>query len=100
MEPNLAVARQNDYLRLVKTDDTVIFGRIVGGDEESVQVNTDMRDLSQVETFKQEEIQEISPAEGSMMPEGLLNTFNQVEILDLMAYILSGGDRDDLVFQH
>ncbi|MEO1981559.1 MAG: hypothetical protein ABGZ24_13665 [Fuerstiella sp.] len=34
----------------------------------------------------------------SMMPRGLLNTLQQDELLDLMAYLLSRGDRNHPMF--
>ena len=34
-----------------------------------------------------------------MMPEGLLNTLKQDEILDLVAYLLSRGDRASAMFR-
>jgi hypothetical protein len=34
----------------------------------------------------------------SMMPTGLLNTLNDGEILDLFAFLLSGGDRQNPMF--
>jgi hypothetical protein len=43
------------------------------------------------------ETQEVSKV--SMMPEGLLDTFKEDEILDLLAYILSGGKRDAPMFK-
>jgi hypothetical protein len=33
-----------------------------------------------------------------MMPEGLLNYFKEDEILDMMAYLLSRGDRNAKMF--
>ena len=33
-----------------------------------------------------------------MMPEGLLNTLKRDEVLDLMAYLLSRGDRKSAMF--
>jgi hypothetical protein len=33
------------------------------------------------------------------MPPGLLNSLNKDEVLDLMAFLLSGGNKDDKVFQ-
>jgi hypothetical protein len=35
-----------------------------------------------------------------MMPEGLFNTLHQDEILDLVAYLLSRGDRNQPMFRH
>jgi hypothetical protein len=34
-----------------------------------------------------------------MMPEGLLDTFREDEILDLVAYLLSRGDRNNRMFK-
>jgi hypothetical protein len=33
-----------------------------------------------------------------MMPEGLLSTLDREEIVDLVAYLLSRGDRDSKLF--
>ena len=35
----------------------------------------------------------------SLMPRGLLNTLTKEEILDLLAYVLSGGDSSHEAFQ-
>ena len=34
----------------------------------------------------------------SMMPPGLINTMNKEDILDLLAYLISGGDRKHELF--
>jgi putative heme-binding domain-containing protein len=36
----------------------------------------------------------------SIMPSGLLNTLDKEQILDLLAYVLAGGNPDDTAFQH
>ena len=35
-----------------------------------------------------------------MMPRGLLSTMEDSDILDLLAYLLSSGDRDDPMFKN
>jgi hypothetical protein len=45
-------------------------------------------------------VESIERSKVSMMPKGLLDTFKEDEILDLMAYLLSGGDRRQRVFLH
>ena len=35
----------------------------------------------------------------SLMPEGLLNRLSQEEVLDLIAYVLSGGDMKSPLFK-
>ena len=41
----------------------------------------------------------MKPSPVSMMPEGLLNTLNRDEVLDLVAYLLSRGDRNNPMFK-
>ena len=36
----------------------------------------------------------------SIMPTGLLNTLDKEQILDLLAYLLAGGNADDAAFKH
>ena len=43
-------------------------------------------------------VEEIQPSPISMMPSGLLNTLNENEALDLLAYLLSRGDRTNAMF--
>ena len=44
---------------------------------------------------KRKRIQSIEPSKVSPMPEGLLNTLDEDEILDLAGFLLSGGDPRD-----
>lgn len=46
-----------------------------------------------------EEVVSIEPISISQMPEGLINGLNADELRSLMAYLLSGGDRDHQVFR-
>ena len=36
----------------------------------------------------------------SIMPNSLLNTLEKDQILDLLAYLLAGGNADDAAFKH
>jgi hypothetical protein len=45
------------------------------------------------------QIEETKPSLVSMMPEGLLNSLHEDEVLDLMAFLLSRGDRKSPMFK-
>ena len=45
------------------------------------------------------EIDEIIPAVESLMPKGLIDTLNEQEVLDLLAYTLSRGNQSDARFK-
>jgi hypothetical protein len=44
-------------------------------------------------------IESMKPSKVSMMPTGLLDTLKEDEVLDLMAYMLSRGDRNHAMFK-
>jgi hypothetical protein len=48
---------------------------------------------------KRGDIESIEPSKVSMMPEGLLNSLKEEEIQDLVAFLLSRGDRQNKMFQ-
>ena len=48
---------------------------------------------------KKGDVQERRPSKLSPMPDGLVNTLTKEEILDLLAYLESGGRKDHAVYQ-
>ncbi len=46
-----------------------------------------------------EEVASIEPVEVSQMPPNLINSLNEEELRDLVAYLKSGGDSEDEMFQ-
>ena len=62
-------------------------------------VNTDMMTPSTITNVKAEDIKSIEPSPVSMMPAGLLNMMSKDDILDLLAYLISGGDPDHELFK-
>lgn len=50
-------------------------------------------------TLKREEIRSERELVASAMPSGLMDTFREEDILDLLAYLLSGGDSSDPMFR-
>jgi hypothetical protein len=59
-----------------------------------------MLDPGAMEHIKTTDIEELKPATVSMMPKGLLDTLHEDEVLDLMAFLLSRGNRNDPKFAH
>jgi uncharacterized protein YdeI (YjbR/CyaY-like superfamily) len=41
----------------------------------------------------------MNPSQTSLMPDDLLSPLNQDEVLNLLAYVLSRGNQDDLMFK-
>jgi putative heme-binding domain-containing protein len=81
------------------TDGQVVTGRIVNLNGDGISINTNMLDPNLQVHVDRNKIEEQKPSPVSMMPEGLLNNLTRDEVLDLVAYLLSRGDRDADVFK-
>jgi hypothetical protein len=71
-----------------------VVGRVANLNDDSLMIATDMTDPNAFANIRRSDIQSIEPSKTSPMPEGLLNTLSQEEILDLLAFLLSGGARN------
>ena len=58
----------------------------------SLVLNTDLTDPNQRVTILRETIEELKVSKTSPMPNGLFDRMTKDEILDLIAYLISGGD--------
>jgi len=99
VQPSKVISDQYAAVSIVTLDGKVITGRIVNLSNDSLRVSTDMLDPGNLTAVDRKQIDEILPSKVSMMPKGLLNTLHENELLDLMAYLLSRGDRDHKMFQ-
>lgn len=76
----------------VTTEEQVITGVVVNLNGDTVTLNTDGADPNQRVTIDRKQVLSIEPSKLSPMPTGLLNLLTNDEVLDLVAYVLSGGD--------
>jgi putative heme-binding domain-containing protein len=84
---------------LTKTDGETVTGIIVNLGGDTVQVNTDLTDPNQRVSVDRKQVVKMEHSKVSPMPEGLINMLKQDEILDLVAYVLSGGDAKHALFK-
>lgn len=74
-------------------------GMIVNLNSDTVSLNTDPTQPNQQERVDRKHVKTIEPSKVSLMPPGLLNLLSRDEILDLAAYVLSGGDPKSPMFK-
>lgn len=96
--PSKQVSDQYQAVKILTDDGKVVVGRIVNLAGDTYRVNTNMLDPNALTMVNTNTIEEIVPSDKSMMPEGLLDNFTEEEIKDLMAYLLSRGDRNNAMF--
>ena len=99
VEPSKQISDQYGSVNLIKLDGKVVHGRIINLAGDSFRVQTDMLNPGSLVNVDRKQIDEMIPSKISMMPEGLLNVLKEEEILDLMAYLLSRGDRANAMFK-
>ena len=97
--PNKTISDQYAAVMIATTDGRVITGRIVNLHGNNMSICPDMLDPGRMINVKREDVEEMKPSPISMMPEGLLDTLDRDEVLDLVAYLLSRADRNDPMFK-
>ena len=83
----------------LKTGEEVV-GRRVHGEGAAVRIVTDLMSPATITSLKADEIASVKVSPDSMMPSGLLATMTDMEILDLLAYLLSDGDPEHHLFKN
>ncbi len=94
LEPSRVVSDQYLDTEILTLDDELLVGRRIGEDAQAVQ----LRSLPPGEEIFSVPLSEISsrrPHPLSRMPRGLVDTLERDELLDLLAYVLAGGDPHD-----
>ena len=98
VEPSRVISDQYQATRFVLRNGREIIGRIVNLGGGRMTVNTNMLDPNEGVGVKPADVEEMTPSKLSPMPTGLLNTLTLDEILDLLAYLRSGGDSEAVYF--
>ncbi len=99
IDPSKEISDQYAATQFLLTDGRVIVGRIANLAGDDFRVITNMYDPGNMTNVDRKLIDEMFPSKASMMPNGLLNTLHEDEILDLLAYLLSRGDREHAMFK-
>jgi putative heme-binding domain-containing protein len=101
VDPSKVISDQYQAVVVRTTDGRIVTGRIINLKGDNININTDMLNPGQGGTtsVRRGDIEAMQPSQVSMMPNGLLDTMNQDEVLDLLAFLLSRGDRESPMFQ-
>jgi putative heme-binding domain-containing protein len=82
----------------LKNGDT-LSGVVVNLNGNRVTLNTDLYNPNQRTSVQTNEVKSMGPSTVSPMPPGLLNMMEEEEVMDLLAYILSGDDPQHKFFK-
>ncbi len=99
IDPSKVVSDQYDSQLIQKKDGGTLLGRIVQQEGGELKVMTNPFAPTALVTLKESEIADIQTRPVSMMPPGLINVLGPDELLDLLAYLLTGGNPDAPAFK-
>jgi putative heme-binding domain-containing protein len=99
INPSKEINEQFAPVVVTKQDGSTVTGVIVNLNGDTVQINTDLSDPDQRVGFDRKQVKSIEVSKVSPMPPMLLSMLTQEEVLDLVAFVLSGGDKNAPAFQ-
>ena len=95
IEPSKVISDQYPTEQLTLKDGGVVVGRVVVQENGKLFVMTSALAPEALTTVDEANLKGRQPFNVSMMPPGMINALNKDELLDLFAYILSGGNPKD-----
>ena len=99
LHPSKEISDQFAPIVVTMEDDDTVSGIVVNLNGDSVTLNTDLTNPNQRVNVDRRKVKSIEVSKISPMPEGLLAALNKSEILDLVAYVISGGQPDHPAFR-
>ncbi|EDY20726.1 heme-binding protein [Chthoniobacter flavus Ellin428] len=98
IEPSKVISDQYGTDQLELKDGSTVIGRVVVEENEKLFVMTSALAPETLTPVNARDVKARKPYPVSMMPVGLINGLNKDELLDLLAYIQSGGNPNDKAF--
>ncbi len=99
IEPSKEISDQYAAVVITLKDGKTVTGRIVNHAGDNMSVMTNMLDPNGLTSVNAKRVESVETSKVSMMPKGLLDTFKEDEIIDLVAYLMSRGDRNNKMFK-
>lgn len=98
-EPSASISEQYMASTIKLKDGDTLHGRLIIRDDKEIGVASNPFDLNQITKASTKNLESIEFSNVSIMPPGLISGMNRDELMDLMAYLLSGGDLQHKAFK-
>lgn len=99
IEPSNAISDQYAATNFFLKDGTSAMGRLIRQDNDNYYISQNPFAPQMLRTISKKEVTSSKLSDVSIMPPGMINSLNPEELKDLMAYLMSGGDKDNKVFK-
>jgi putative heme-binding domain-containing protein len=98
-EPSASISEQYMASVVKLKDDEPLYGRLIFRNDKEVGVASNPFDLNQITKAPADKVEGIEFSQVSIMPSEMISGLNRDELMDLMAYLLSGGDSRHTTFK-
>jgi putative heme-binding domain-containing protein len=99
VDPSKVISDQYESSILTLKNGNTVIGRITADEGGILQVATNPAAPGQTTDVRHDALKSRQVSPTSLMPPGLINAMNPDEVADLLAYILSGGDKRGKMFR-
>jgi putative heme-binding domain-containing protein len=99
VDPSKVISDQYRASTVLTTDGKEYTGKIVSETKDTITLVVNPEDSTKTVVLKKSEIDENKPSPVSLMPKDLLKELNENEVYDLLAYLLSRGDKSNEMFR-
>ena len=100
INPSKVINDQFSAVQVVTENGMIHTGVVVNLSGDRMTLNTDLTNPNQRVNIDRKEIEEMMVSKVSAMPTGLFNRMTKDEILDLIAFLISGGDESHELFEN
>ncbi|QTN34011.1 c-type cytochrome [Akkermansiaceae bacterium] len=97
-EPSQSISEQYQASDVKLKDGGSLYGRIISRSDAEITVATNPFNFRELSKAPMENVKSVSLSQTSMMPVGTIFTMNRDELMDLMAYLISGGNPEHAAF--
>lgn len=98
-EPSQSISEQYQASTITLKDGSGLYGRLIYRNDKEIAVAPNPFNFGDLQKKPAHLVEKIEPSQMSMMPAGTINAMNDEELKDLIAYLVSGGNKKHEAFQ-
>lgn len=98
-EPSASISEQYMASTVKLQNADPLYGRLIFRNDKEVGVAANPFDLNQITKAPAAKVESVEFSQVSIMPPGMIMGMNQDELMDLIAYLISGGDPQHKAFK-
>lgn len=97
-EPSQSISEQYQASSVKLKDGSSLYGRLIYRTDREIAVAPNPYNFSELVKAPADQVESVGMSQISLMPAGTIAAMNRDELMDLMAYLISGGDPEHEAF--